>query len=144
MLLTEILRFCKYPLNQICYVILSFQITNKEIIKLFLYWIQGECVLFHQAPSNHLFNRNGVVPLRKWDIDFSLLWGSALNRSQKFPTNRIRINSWCKMEVMEEGDLMDRVPILLQRDRQYYDVIHKNWTISLLIEKLIDLKFISY
>lgn len=26
------------------------------------------------------------------------------------------------MEVMEEGDLMDRVPILLQRDRQYYDV----------------------
>lgn len=48
------------------------------------------------------------------------------------------------MEVMEEGDLMDRVPILLQRDRQYYDVIHKNWTISLLIEKLIDLKFISY
>lgn len=23
---------------------------------------------------------------------------------------------------MEEGDLMDRVPILLQRDRQYYDV----------------------
>lgn len=27
------------------------------------------------------------------------------------------------MEVMEEGDLMDRVPILLQRDRQYYDVI---------------------
>ncbi|XP_055315065.1 uncharacterized protein LOC129575443 [Sitodiplosis mosellana] len=25
------------------------------------------------------------------------------------------------MEVMEEGDLMDRVPILLQRDRQYYD-----------------------
>lgn len=28
------------------------------------------------------------------------------------------------MEVMEEGDLMDRVPILLQRDRQYYDVIY--------------------
>lgn len=26
------------------------------------------------------------------------------------------------MEVMEEGDLMDRVPILLQRDRQYYEV----------------------
>lgn len=23
---------------------------------------------------------------------------------------------------MEEGDLMDRVPILLQRDRQYYEV----------------------
>lgn len=26
------------------------------------------------------------------------------------------------MEVMEEGDLMDRVPVLLVRDRQYYDV----------------------
>lgn len=24
------------------------------------------------------------------------------------------------MELMEEGDLMDRVPILLQRDMQYY------------------------
>ena len=26
------------------------------------------------------------------------------------------------MEVMEEGNLMDRVPILLQRDLQYYQV----------------------
>lgn len=26
------------------------------------------------------------------------------------------------MEVMEEGDLMDRVPILVERDRQYYEV----------------------
>lgn len=26
------------------------------------------------------------------------------------------------MEVMEEGNLMDRVPILLQRDMQYYQV----------------------
>lgn len=26
------------------------------------------------------------------------------------------------MEVMEEGDLMDRVPILLQRDMEYYNV----------------------
>lgn len=39
------------------------------------------------------------------------------------------------MEVMEEGDLMDRVPILLQRDRQYYDVsttIDSIFTISCL------------
>lgn len=27
------------------------------------------------------------------------------------------------MEVMEEGNLMDRVPVLLQRDMQYYEVI---------------------
>lgn len=26
------------------------------------------------------------------------------------------------MEVMEEGNLMDRVPVLLQRDMQYYQV----------------------
>lgn len=26
------------------------------------------------------------------------------------------------MEVMEEGDLMDRVPVLLNRDMQYYQV----------------------
>lgn len=26
------------------------------------------------------------------------------------------------MEVMEEGNLMDRIPILLQRDLQYYEV----------------------
>lgn len=26
------------------------------------------------------------------------------------------------MEVMEEGNLMDRVPILLQRDLQFYQV----------------------
>jgi hypothetical protein len=26
------------------------------------------------------------------------------------------------MEVMEEGNLMDRIPILLQRDMEYYEV----------------------
>ena len=30
------------------------------------------------------------------------------------------------MEVMEEGNLMDRVPVLLQRDLQYYEV-RKFW-----------------
>lgn len=36
------------------------------------------------------------------------------------------------MEVMEEGDLMDRVPILLQRDREYYNVSNfpKNFFIA--------------
>lgn len=27
------------------------------------------------------------------------------------------------MEVMEEGNLMDRIPILLARDMEYYEVI---------------------
>lgn len=30
------------------------------------------------------------------------------------------------MEVMEEGNLMDRIPILLQRDMEYYEVILRN------------------
>lgn len=27
------------------------------------------------------------------------------------------------MEIMEEGNLMDRIPILLQRDLEYYEVL---------------------
>ena len=38
------------------------------------------------------------------------------------------------MEVMEEGNLMDRIPILLQRDMEYYEVcvvlIFRNFSIS--------------
>lgn len=32
----------------------------------------------------------------------------------------MRLYRFVKMEVMEEGNLMDRVPILLQRDLAYY------------------------
>lgn len=35
------------------------------------------------------------------------------------------------MEVMEEGNLMDRIPILLQRDMEYYEVMGKLETGSL-------------
>lgn len=38
------------------------------------------------------------------------------------------------MEVMEEGNLMDRVPVLLQRDMQYYEV---NVGRSLIIDSVI-------
>lgn len=34
------------------------------------------------------------------------------------------------MEVMEEGNLMDRIPILLSRDMEYYEVLKsllRNW-----------------
>jgi hypothetical protein len=31
------------------------------------------------------------------------------------------------MEVMEEGNLMDRIPILLQRDMEYYEVTMNFW-----------------
>jgi hypothetical protein len=32
------------------------------------------------------------------------------------------------MEVMEEGNLMDRVPILLTRDMEYYEVIYSQFS----------------
>lgn len=33
------------------------------------------------------------------------------------------------MEIMEEGNLMDRIPILLQRDLEYYEVLAGNDTV---------------
>lgn len=48
------------------------------------------------------------------------------------------------MEVMEEGDLMDRVPILLQRDRQYYDVNHYYFNLLLAFSKTDFMLFIVF
>lgn len=36
------------------------------------------------------------------------------------------------MEIMEEGNLMDRIPILLQRDLEYYEVLASNDTVMVM------------
>lgn len=64
---------------------------------------------------------NCLIDIRKGKVQFFAVQLSESKNYFKFLCEaKIKFSN--AMEVMEEGNLMDRVPVLLQRDMQYYQV----------------------